>query len=100
MKPYRQSGKTTLLKELNRQVNAEGTYHALYCSLESIEKIPEPERGIPAIVKKFKAQISRLPAFRTYPFAQEADYSDFTNVLNLSPVFVLRSLRQAAGRLY
>ena len=47
----RQSGKTTLLQDLTEQIRAEGQYYALYCSLESIEKISEPERGIPAIVK-------------------------------------------------
>ncbi len=88
----RQSGKTTLLKELLSQLNAGEQYYALYCSLESIEKIPEPERGIPAIVKKFKAQISRHPALRQYPFAQDADYADFTNVLNTSLSWFCESL--------
>jgi hypothetical protein len=36
----RQSGKTTLLQELADQLNAEGRYYALYCSLESVDKIP------------------------------------------------------------
>jgi hypothetical protein len=80
----RQSGKTTLLKELTKEVNAVGKYHALYCSLESIDKIPDPERGIPSIVKKIQAQISFHPSLHMYPFAQDADYTNFTNVLNTS----------------
>ncbi len=79
----RQSGKTTLLKELTHQVNAQGDYHALYCSLESLERVSEPERGIPEIVKKLRTQIARHPALRSFPFAQDADYDNFTDVLNL-----------------
>ena len=41
------SGKTTLLKELTRQLNAEGTYHALYCSLEALKRISDAEQGGP-----------------------------------------------------
>ena len=37
----RQSGKTTLLLELVDKINAEGKYHALYCSLEKIQGIAE-----------------------------------------------------------
>jgi predicted AAA+ superfamily ATPase len=33
----RQSGKTTLLLELTRRLNAEGQYYALYCSLENLQ---------------------------------------------------------------
>lgn len=88
----RQSGKTTLLHELTDQVNAAGNYYALYCSLESIETVTDPEQGIPAIVKKFQAQISRHPSLRTYPFARETDYSDFTNVLNTSLSWFCESL--------
>jgi predicted AAA+ superfamily ATPase len=40
----RQSGKTTLLWELIRQLNKEGNYHALYCSLETVSQISEAER--------------------------------------------------------
>ncbi|MDR3122128.1 MAG: AAA family ATPase, partial [Clostridiales bacterium] len=31
----RQTGKTTLLRELTRRINADGKYYALYCSLEN-----------------------------------------------------------------
>ncbi len=88
----RQSGKTTLLQELTRQVSAEKRYHALYCSLESLERVAEPEQGIPAIVKKFTAQISRHPALHHSSFAQDADYTDFTNVLNTSLSWFCESL--------
>ena len=46
----RQTGKTTLLKTLAREINAEGERYALYCSLESVEFFTEPEKGIPEIL--------------------------------------------------
>ncbi|MCL2127077.1 MAG: ATP-binding protein [Treponema sp.] len=78
----RQSGKTTLLKALTRQLNAGGKYYALYCSLEAIEEFSDPDRGIPAIVKAVKSALDdyRMPA----GFADNADYSDIAGVLKSS----------------
>ncbi|MDR0518003.1 MAG: hypothetical protein LBH25_13265, partial [Fibromonadaceae bacterium] len=53
----RQSGKTTLLKELARKINADGKYYALYCSLEGVQELADPGIGIPAIVKSVKAAL-------------------------------------------
>jgi predicted AAA+ superfamily ATPase len=33
----RQSGKTTYLQDLAKRLHAAGKYHALYCSLESVQ---------------------------------------------------------------
>ncbi len=77
----RQSGKTTLLMELTNQLNSEGTYHTLYCSLESADKISEAEKGIPAIVKAIAKQIRFHSDLKHYSFAEGSDYSDYTNVL-------------------
>jgi hypothetical protein len=86
----RQSGKTTLLKELVRRINAQGEYYALYCSLETAEWFTEPEKGIPAIVKRLKS------AFSDYGmpdgFAADADYDDIANVLRSSFVKYCRML--------
>ena len=78
----RQSGKTTLLWELTDKINAEGKYYALYCSLEGVQELVEPEKGIPAIVKSVKAALNDcdMPG----GFAENADYSDITNVLRTS----------------
>ncbi|GBU23888.1 hypothetical protein R83H12_00507 [Fibrobacteria bacterium R8-3-H12] len=86
----RQSGKTTLLKELVRKINAEGSYHALYCSLEAVQGLTEQEKGVPAVVKTIKAAIANfgLPA----DFAKNADYSDYSNVLKTSLTDYCRSL--------
>ncbi|MDR0308065.1 MAG: ATP-binding protein [Chitinispirillales bacterium] len=86
----RQSGKTTLLWELVRNINAKGDYYALYCSLEAIQELTDPQVGIPAVVKKIGNCVKeqRLPD----GFAKEADYSDFTGVLKSTLVDYCRSL--------
>jgi hypothetical protein len=86
----RQSGKTTLLKQLTRDINAGGEYHALYCSLEAMQEWTEPERGIPAIVKRLASAFreSGMPD----GFAAGADYGDAANVLRDSLVAYCRSL--------
>jgi SpoVK/Ycf46/Vps4 family AAA+-type ATPase len=86
----RQSGKTTLLKALVRQINAQGAYYALYCTVEASSALTNPSEGIPAIVKRMKAALSTycLPD----GFAENADYTDYANVLNTSLVQYCRSL--------
>ncbi|MDR0724435.1 MAG: AAA-like domain-containing protein, partial [Prevotellaceae bacterium] len=78
----RQSGKTTYLQDLTKRLNAEGHYYTLYCSLERLQEIIEPETGIPEIVKtiKNKLRFSGIPHYTE--FAKEADYDNFTGVLN------------------
>ncbi|MCL2283503.1 MAG: AAA-like domain-containing protein [Fibromonadales bacterium] len=76
----RQSGKTTLLKELTRKINIEQQYYALYCSLEVAQSFTDPEKGIPQIVQKIESCIRKqgLPS----GFAKDANYSNISNVLN------------------
>ena len=76
----RQSGKTTLLKALTRQINAEAKYYALYCSLEAIDGLPEAKDGMPEIVQKIASCIKNqnLPV----GFAKDANFNHFTGVLN------------------
>ena len=78
----RQSGKTTLLLELTDKINAKGDYYALYCSLEAMQELTGPEKGIPEIVNKIAFRIKKqgLPP----GFAKDADYGNFTNVFNYS----------------
>ncbi|MDR0395399.1 MAG: hypothetical protein LBH77_09600, partial [Tannerella sp.] len=78
----RQSGKTTYLKDLTDRLNATGKYYALYCSLESIQGVIEAEKGIPEIVDKLKNQLrfSNIP--HKTEFAENANYRNFTGVLN------------------
>ncbi|MDR1023273.1 MAG: AAA-like domain-containing protein, partial [Prevotellaceae bacterium] len=80
----RQSGKTTYLKDLTERINAGGKYYALYCSLEAMQEITDPEKAIPEIVRKlsYALALSHIP--QKHDFAKDADYSNFTNVLNMS----------------
>ncbi len=77
----RQTGKTTLLLELAKQLNESGDYYALYCSLETVQGIVDAEKGIPAIVEKLQFQVETNEQLSSYSFAQNADYSKFTTVL-------------------
>ncbi|MDA0836421.1 MAG: AAA-like domain-containing protein [Planctomycetota bacterium] len=46
----RQTGKTTLIKDLVRELNGGGDYHGIFCNLETAEILRNPEEGIPSIV--------------------------------------------------
>ena len=80
----RQSGKTTYLKDLTQRLNEGGKYHALYCSLESLQKFEDAKEGIPEIVKLMR----KLFLFSNIPnrqeFAENADYTYISGVLNMS----------------
>ena len=59
----RQTGKTTLIKALVNYYNSEGSYYALYCSLETVQAYTDPNDGIPEIFKNIRSEISysKLP---------------------------------------
>ena len=88
----RQSGKTTMLLDLTRQLNESGEYHAMYCSLETVQGITEAEKGLPVIVKVLAAQFKLDSNLCEYPFAENADYSDYTSVLLQSLSLFCRQL--------
>ena len=80
----RQSGKTTYLKDLTQRINNNGKYHAIYCSLESIQHYENAGEGIPEIVKLLRKiiSLSNIPA--KHEFAADADFSYLSGVLNFS----------------
>jgi hypothetical protein len=63
----RQSGKTTLLRALTREINAKGLFYALYCSLEALQGITKLEDGMSAIVDAIQQSLgwSALAPLRT-----------------------------------
>lgn len=77
----RQSGKTTLMLSLAKHINEIGEYYALYCSLESLQGVSVPERGIPAIIHSLAAQIKYSPVFRGMLFAEGVELSEFNTAL-------------------
>jgi len=77
----RQSGKTTLLKELARKINAEDNYYALYCSLEKIQGIAEAKEAMPQIIDVLKMAFygSNIPKGEL--FAKEPSNMGFASLL-------------------
>ena len=78
----RQSGKTTYLKDLAQRINEAGKYYVLYCSLEGMQEIPDPEKGIPEIVRKLQNLLYRSTIPQREKFAENANFENFTDVLN------------------
>ncbi len=59
----RQSGKTTLLKGLVRDINASGERIALYFTVESVQAYPDPHDGIFKIVECMRSDLLSHPLF-------------------------------------
>ena len=78
----RQSGKTTYLRDLAQRLNEQGNYYALYCSLESLQGITDPEKGIPQIVACLSKALMNAKFPNSDTFAKDANYFFFTTVLN------------------
>ncbi|MDR2605035.1 MAG: ATP-binding protein, partial [Desulfovibrio sp.] len=53
----RQSGKTTLLRALTREILAEGKFYALYCSLETVQGTEGLEEGITAVLNALRQSL-------------------------------------------
>ncbi|MDR2556820.1 MAG: ATP-binding protein, partial [Bacteroidales bacterium] len=77
----RQSGKTTYLKDLSNRLNADGKYYCLYCSLESLQDVIDPQTGIPEIVRQIQSKLARTDFPHKEEFAINANYQSFTTVL-------------------
>jgi hypothetical protein len=77
----RQSGKTTFIQDLTNRLNAGTDYYAVYCSLENLQGITDVEKGMPEIVKSLQRDISDYQLPHSKDFAKNADYGNFTNVL-------------------
>lgn len=92
----RQTGKTTLLLDLVNLLNREGRYHALYCTLESVQDIAEPEKGIPAVVRRLASEAELIEPRGKYSAGVNADFSDYTNVLRTELTDLSRKLDKPA----
>ncbi len=86
-----QSGKTTFLLELAREVKNSWASHAVYCSLGVVEGIGDPEQGIPLIVAELQRIIANHPILKKYPFAEDVD-PYFTEYLRASLTYFCQTL--------
>jgi hypothetical protein len=89
----RQSGKTTLLKTLARDLTSKGTHVVLYCSLETVQGIADAEKGVPAIVNVLLNGLTWHPVFRNLP-TPVVDLSVYTMAVNR----LLSQLAQSADK--
>jgi type II secretory pathway predicted ATPase ExeA len=80
----RQSGKTTYLKDLAARLNAGEKYYALWCSLEGVSNVVAPEIGIPEITRNLRNKLIDTNIPHCSDFAKDADYENFTGVLQTS----------------
>ncbi|MDR0667488.1 MAG: AAA-like domain-containing protein, partial [Prevotellaceae bacterium] len=81
----RQSGKTTCMQDLAKRLNESGRYYALYCSLEGLQGIVDPEKGIPTIVgiiRNTLAEAGTIP--HVAEFAEDTNYSNYADVLRMA----------------
>ncbi len=77
----RQSGKTTLLLDLCHSLEAGGTHRALYCSLEALQGVTDPEKGLPGIARCLLDALCAWPDVARDELAAGLNFGDFTNVL-------------------
>ncbi len=77
----RQSGKTTLLLDLLKSINTQGKYFALYCSLETLQNVNKPDKGIPAIIKLLQREIKVNPKLKELKLDVSVDPSEYTLAL-------------------
>ena len=92
----RQTGKTTALKELVREINGKGDMFALYCSLETLQNRSDPEKTNIAIRDLVADNVEMSPFYVPVPNAP-ALRSDRGGI-GLAVRTVLQNVCRAAGK--
>ena len=92
----RQTGKTTALKELVREINGKGDMFALYCSLETLQNRSDPEKTNIAIRDLVADNVEMSPSYVPVPNAP-ALRSDRGGI-GLAVRTVLQNVCRAAGK--
>ena len=80
----RQSGKTTLIQELARQINAAGKYYAVYCTMEVAQTAETAEVGIPIILNAVYWALKHNNLPNAQIFKDSIDTDDIYNTLQMS----------------
>ncbi|MDR3367355.1 MAG: AAA-like domain-containing protein, partial [Prevotellaceae bacterium] len=88
----RQSGKTTYLQDLAQRLNAGGKYYALYCSLESVQEVVEPERGIFTVLDCIVIALQQSSIPFVYDEKYEKDKQSWPVLLNAFLTDLVKSL--------
>jgi len=90
----RQSGKTTFLIDLVQRLNEKNACYAIYCSLESVQKIEDPEQGIYAIISALNDAIAFHPTINEKKFMRTNALSEYTVLLKRSLNYFCRELNK------
>ncbi len=77
----RQCGKTTLVQDLARDLQASGDYHCLYVSVETAKGFTDPAIGIRSILDSIADRWDYHEAAATYPFEWEDLLERFDSAL-------------------
>ncbi len=78
----RQSGKTTALKALVREINAKGKMNALYFTVETVQRFTDPRDGIPLIVGRMRSAIAQDSRFKIFAASSSAQTNDVREFLS------------------
>jgi len=78
----RQSGKTTALKALVRELNWQGKKNALYFTVETVQRFTNPKDGIPLIVERMRSALAINPVFREFAASGAARTDDVREFLS------------------
>ena len=92
----RQSGKTTVLKALVREINEKGDMFALYCSLETLQNRADPDKSNIAIRETILNNARRSPYFPRDARLPSAQIDALST--NLAVRDVLSDVCDAAGK--
>ena len=90
----RQSGKTTLLKHLEKEINEAGKYIAIYCSLEAVQELKDYKEGIPAILKALKSNMMFHTELKDFDLLERVDMTDYTNSIKMAFILLCQKLNK------
>ena len=93
----RQTGKTTAVKALIREINTKGERYALYCTLETLQNATDPAVANAAIRDLILDNAHSDPAFPVQPCAREDGPPSYGGI-GLAVRTALRTVCREAGR--
>jgi len=65
----RQTGKTTLIRELVSELERKGDVHAIYCTLETAQDIGDPDKAMPLIIRNLEKAMFYNPTIEKKDFS-------------------------------